>query len=156
MEDLVMKKLLTILPAILTVFLINAQDYKGNKQRQTAEDRLNELYCSGLFKTTDGTILDVSADPAAKTYLNILDWLPGRVAGVQVITTRNGTRIPLIRNTIPAVYVDEMPVSFSYLSSLNSNDIGIIKIIKTPFYGGFNGAGGAIGIYTIVEEEDED
>ena len=151
-----MKKLLTILPAILTVIIINAQDYKGNTQRQTPEDRLNELYCSGLFKTTDGTILDVTADAGARTYFNILDWLPGRVAGVQVITTRNGVRIPLIRNSVPAVYVDEMPVSFSYLNSLNSNDIGIIKIIKTPFAGCFNGAGGAIAIYTIVEEEVED
>ena len=151
-----MKKLLTILPAILTVIITNAQDYKGNTQRQTPEDRLNELYCSGLFKTTDGTILDVTADAGARTYFNILDWLPGRVAGVQVITTRNGVRIPLIRNSVPAVYVDEMPVSFSYLNSLNSNDIGIIKIIKTPFAGGFSGAGGAIAIYTIVEEEEED
>ena len=151
-----MKKLLTILPAILTVIIINAQDYKGNTQRQTPEDRLNELYCSGLFKTTDGTILDVTADAGARTYFNILDWLPGRVAGVQVITTRNGVRIPLIRNSVPAVYVDEMPVSFSYLNSLNSNDIGIIKIIKTPFAGGFSGAGGAIAIYTIIEEEEED
>ena len=151
-----MKKLLTILAAIFTVVIINAQDYKGNTQRQTPEDRLNELYCSGLFKTTDGTILDVTADAGARTYFNILDWLPGRVAGVQVITTRNGVRIPLIRNSVPAVYVDEMPVSFSYLNSLNSNDIGIIKIIKTPFAGGFSGAGGAIAIYTIVEEEEED
>ena len=151
-----MKKFLTILPAILAVVIIQAQDYRGKTHQQTAEDRLNELYCSGLFKTSDGTILDVAADPGAKAYFNILDWLPGRVAGVQVITTRNGVRIPLIRGGIPALYVDEIQVSYNLLSSLNVNDIGIIKVIKTPFLGGFNGGSGAIAIYTIVEEEEEE
>ena len=151
-----MSKLFFILVLFPITVTINAQDYKGRERSQPLSEKLNELYCSGLFRTTDGVILDVASDPSAKTYFNILDWLPGRVAGVQVITTSSGIRIPLVRNSIPALFIDEIPISYSLLSSINSNDIAMIKIIKTPFFGGFNGAGGAIAIYTyVVEEEDE-
>jgi hypothetical protein len=150
-----MKKISVLVTGIFLSLLINAQAYKGNTPSITPEEKLNELYCSGLFKTTDGTILDVASEVSAKGYLNILDWLQGRVAGLQVYTSRMGVSIPVIRGSVPGIYVDEMPVSMSYLQMLNINDIAIVKVIKTPFYGGFNGGGGAIAIYTLGGEEEE-
>ena len=150
-----MKKILLIVIASLLVGVtVTAQVYKGSA-RLTEEQKLNELYCTGLFRSTDGVILDVASHPSSKNFLNILDWLPGRVAGVQVLTTRSGVSIPVIRGSVPGIYVDEIPVSASFLTSLNVNDVAIIKIIKTPFFGGFNGAGGAIAIYTLRGEEEE-
>ncbi|MBL7710517.1 MAG: TonB-dependent receptor plug domain-containing protein [Chitinophagaceae bacterium] len=150
-----MKKISVLVTSIFLSLLISAQAYKGNTPTTTPEEKLNELYCSGLFKTTDGTILDVASEVSAKGYLNILDWLQGRVAGLQVYTSRMGVSIPVIRGSVPGIYVDEMPVSMSYLQMLNINDIAIVKVIKTPFYGGFNGGGGAIAIYTLGGEEEE-
>lgn len=150
-----MKKISVLVTGIFLSLLINAQAYKGNTPATTLEEKLNELYCSGLFKTTDGTILDVASEVSVKGYLNILDWLQGRVAGLQVYTSRMGVSIPVIRGSVPGIYVDEMPVSMSYLQMLNINDIAIVKVIKTPFYGGFNGGGGAIAIYTLGGEEEE-
>ena len=63
--------------------------------------------------------------------------------------------MPVIRGAVPGVYVDEILVPLNFLDALNVNDIAIIKIIKTPFLGGFNGAGGAIAIYTIGGEEED-
>ena len=153
---MVMKNFILIAFSLFAVSVLSAQKYDGNKNTVTAEQKLNELYCTGLFKTTDGTILDVESNVSAKSYLNILDWLPGRVAGLQVIQSRTGVSVPLIRGNVPGVYVDEVPVSLNYLQLLNVNDIAIVKIIKTPFYGGFNGGGGAIAIYTIGSEEEEE
>ncbi|HMU47136.1 MAG TPA: hypothetical protein PKC72_12265 [Chitinophagaceae bacterium] len=136
-------------------FSIQAQDYKGSETNKTTEDKLNDEYCSGLFKTTDGTILDVASSISAGSYLNILDWMDGRVAGLQVYTVGSGIRVPVIRGSVPGIYLDEMPVSLNYLSMINTNDIAIVKVIKTPFYGGFNGGGGAIAIYTLGTEEDD-
>lgn len=150
-----MKKISVLVTSIFLSLLISAQAYKGNTPTTTSEEKLNELYCSGLFKTTDGTILDVASEVSARGYLNILDWLQGRVAGLQVYTSRMGVSIPVIRGSVPGIYVDEMPVSMSYLQMLNINDIAIVKVIKTPFYGGFNGGGGAIAIYTLGGEEAE-
>ena len=114
------------------------------------------MYCSGMFKSTHGTILDVANNTSSKGYLNILDWLQGRVAGLQVYTTKTGILFPVIRGNVPGIYLDEIPVNASFLNSLNINDIAIVKVIKTPFYGGFNGGGGAIAIYTIGGEEEEE
>ncbi len=124
---------------------------------KSADEKLNEEYCSGLFKTTEGTILDLVSNPVTGAYQNVLDWLQGRVAGLRVYITRNGTKIPVIRNQQASIYVDEVQVSPGYLEFLLAGDIAMIKVIKTPFFGGFNGAGGAIAIYTVkVDDEDED
>ena len=152
-----MKKIFLIAFAVLLGFSVTAQSYKGSTPK-TPQERLNEEYCSGLFKSTDGTIFDIAANDNAFGYLNILDWLEGRVAGLQIFKSRiDGSSIPVIRGTVASVYLDEMPVSLSTLNSLSSADIGMIKVIKTPFMGGFNGGGGAIAIYTWnVEDEDEE
>lgn len=114
------------------------------------------MYCSGLFKSTDGSIFDIASVPGINAYTNILDWLQGRVAGLQVFTTRIGVSVPYIRGGVPGIFVDEMQVSAGYLESLNINDIAIVKIIKTPFFGGFNSGNGAIAIYTLGGEEEEE
>lgn len=153
-----MKKFLAITIGIFLSVSVTAQSYRGTRNIQTHEQQLNEQYCTGFFKTTEGTIIEVASSISAQGYLNILDWLNGRVAGLQVYTNRAGIRIPVIRGTIAGVYIDEIPVSAGMLASLSTNDIAIIKVIKTPFYGGFNGGGGAIAIYTLKggEEEEEE
>ena len=151
-----MKKVRLIAFVALLSLSATAQSYKGSREK-TVEEKLNEEYCTGLFKSADGKIFDMTAVDNAFGYLNILDWLEGRVAGLQIYQSRNGVSIPVIRGTVAAVYVDEMPVSLNYLTSISNADIGMIKIIKSNFMGGFNGGGGAIAIYTLnVEEEDEE
>ena len=78
------------------------------------------------------------------------------MAGLQIYTTSMSIRIPFIRGNVPGIYLDEMNVSPGLLNAINVNDIAIIKIIKTPFLGGFNGGNGAIAIYTHGGEEEEE
>lgn len=152
-----MKKYLVIAVVMLAAFTVSAQKYNGSNAAITAEQKLNDEYCTGMFKAADGVIFDIANNFTTSGYLNILNWLPGRVAGLQIYRTASGISIPVIRGNITAVYVDEMPVSLIFLDALNVNDIAIVKVIKTPFLGGFNGAGGAIAIYTLGgEEEDEE
>jgi TonB-dependent receptor-like protein len=151
-----MKKI--ILLASLSLFLVwtSAQTYIGKRALSPA-DKLNNEYCSSLFKTTDGTILNVGYDVSAKSYLNILDWLQGRVAGLQVYHQKDGTPIPFIRNSKALVYLDEVPVSAETLNSIPSVDIAMIKIIKGAFVGApGNGNGGVIAVYTFKGDENID
>jgi len=148
-----MKKLALLLMVCLSTIAAMGQKRIASK---SPEEKLNEEYCSGLFKMDDGIIFDLLSDnTTANSYFNILDWLQGRVAGLQVFTLRNSVRIPVIRGQQTSVYVDEIAVSPDFLNSLPVTDIAIIKVIKTPFLGGFNGGGGAIAIYTIRGEDDD-
>jgi len=151
-----MKKfILTILISILSIAGFAQQ---GRKSPLTWEERLNEKYTSGIFSTVDGTYFDLVNDPGAigiNGYLNVLDWLQGRVAGLRVYTYRN-IRIPLLRNQPAAIFVDEMRVDAGFLNMLPVHDIAMIKVMKAPVFGGWGGAGGAIAIYTKDGDEGEE
>jgi hypothetical protein len=152
-----MKKLLLF--TFVLVSSIAAFSQKRTAPFKTAGEKLNEEYCSGLFSTSEGTYFDMLNDNqalSARGYLNILDWLQGRVAGLQVYTTRNNDRIPFIRNSRAGIYIDEVLRDPGALSSLPVTDIAMIKIIKGPFAGGFNSPGGVIAIYTIGTDDESE
>ena len=134
-----------------------SQPTRVAQRPESYAERLNNEYCTGLFQSAEGQIFDIADNLTTGGYLNILDWLDGRVAGLQVRKTWSGQSIPFIRGTLAGIYVDEMPIQYNFLNSLNIFDIAIVKVVKSPFMGGFNGGGGAILIYTKGgEEEDEE
>lgn len=138
-------------------FQASAQVYKESKEIKTPEEKLNEEYCSSLFKNYDGIIFDLANDnQSAEGYLNILDWLNGRVAGLQIFSLRNGILLPVIRNSRASIYVDEILEDPDYLNLLPVSDIAMIKVIKEPFAGNWGNASGAIAIYTKQGDDDED
>jgi outer membrane receptor protein involved in Fe transport len=151
------KSIFTILVLLLTTAVF-AQAYLPSSARA---EQLNKQYCSGLFSTPEAVYFDLESDAAvygANSYFNVLDWMQGRVAGLQVYNYR-GLKIPVIRNQMAAVYLDEMRVDYGMLNALPVNDIAMIKVIKTPFAGLWGAPGGAIAIYTKdgeSEEEEED
>lgn len=151
-----MKKHILLLLLAAFGFYAEAQMY-SYKKPVTREEQLNEQYCSPLFKTAHGTIFDFTENVAAQSYTNVLYWLQGRVAGLNVYTSRTGVAVPLIRNQLATVYIDEIPVQLSYVNMLTTADIAMIKIIKGPFAGNMMyGNGGAVAIYTLRGEEEED
>jgi hypothetical protein len=152
-----MKKLFLLIIVSALSFTVFGQ--KRIMQARSIQDKLNEEYCSGIFKMVDGTyfdLLDDRVNTSAMGYTNVLDWLQGRVAGLQIYTTYDRVRVPFIRNQRASIYVDEMPVSEDFISLLPVTDIAMIKIIKDPFISGWRGPGGAIAIYTIRGEDEEE
>jgi len=154
---MVMKKIALLVCASVLSFTVFAQSYPGNTSISTQE-KLNNEYCSGLFKSHEGAIIDLANEnETAKSYLNVLEWLQGRVAGLQIYYTRSGTPVPFIRNTRASIFVDEIPVDAGYITNLPVADIAMIKIIKQPFIGTVsNGGGGVVAIYTLKDDDDGD
>ena len=154
-----MKKILLVALLITTTIGVIAQTRLNNPKSKSPKEILNERYANGLFKNAEGTIFNIENETVG-AYLNILDWLEGRVAGLQVFVSRTGVRVPVIRGSVATIFVDEMRMDASFLNSLPVNNIGMIKVIKGPFAGAIgNGGGGTIAIYTIKagdEEEEED
>jgi len=148
-----MKKILLIAALFTTTFAAMAQTHVRNSK--SPKEILNDQYASGMFKNAEGTIFDIENENV-QAYFNILDWLQGRVAGLQVYVSRSGTRVPVIRGSVATIYVDEMRLDVSFLNSLSVNDIAMIKVIKGPFAGAIgNGGGGVIAIYTIRGDEED-
>jgi len=150
-----MKKIFFATLSIACFLTMEAQTYTG-KHYKSQIDKLNDEYCHGMFRSADGTIIDLlNENESSAGYLNVLDWLQGRVAGLQIYTYRNGVRIPFIRGNRANIYVDEMQVDPGYLNALSINDIAMIKVIKGPFAGSIGG-NSAVAIYTIKAEDEEE
>jgi hypothetical protein len=107
---------------------------------------LDEKYVSGLF-SGDGIQLDLVHDQFAKGAIDIFSYLQGKVAGLQITGTGSNVSMQW-RGGSPQLYLDEMPTDINFVSSVNINDVAYVKIFRPPFMGGFNGANGAIAIYT--------
>ena len=77
-----MKKYLVLATIMLAAYTVSAQKYNGSSATILAEQKLNDEYCTGMFKSADGVIFDIANNVTTSGYLNILNWLPGRVAGL--------------------------------------------------------------------------
>ena len=149
-----MKKILLI-TALFTIGFSALAQVNLSRSSKSSKEILNEQYASGMFKNAEGTIINVENEHV-QGYLNILDWLNGRVAGLQIYISRNGVRVPVIRGSAATIFVDEMRMDPSYLNVLSVNDIAMIKVIKGPFAGAIgNGGGGTIAIYTKQGDDEE-
>ena len=146
----------------LCAFSISSFSQFRIARQKSREEILNETYCTGLFSTLHADYFDFLDDRVSNTalgYFNVLDWLQGRVAGLQVYNAKYNRRIPYIRNQRAGVFVDEILVDYEYISMLPVTDIAMIKVIKGPFSHPWGGSGGSIAIYTIRgdgEETDEE
>ena len=114
--------------------------------QKTLKQKLDEEYTSGFFSGGDGYTFTTEDDPFAKTAMSILAYLQGKVAGLQITTTGEGSAT--WRGSATSFFVNEMTSDVSRLQSISMNDVAMIKVFRPPFFGaGGGGAGGAIAIY---------
>ncbi|MCW3110739.1 MAG: hypothetical protein JWQ09_5245 [Segetibacter sp.] len=141
---------------IFGIFLISAS-IQVNAQNTSNIYKLNEEYTSGLFRSTDAYLIDVADDYAVNAYRNVFQYLTGKVPGLTIID--NGYNIPFVRyrSGYPAFFVDEIRVDASAITSINMNDIALIKVFRPPFVAAVGGGGnGAIAVYTKDGSEDDE
>lgn len=115
---------------------------------KTATEELNQKLSSGLFRSNNEVLFDfVNQEQNALGYMNIIQWLQGRVAGLTV-QYQDGNYVAFIRGSQAALYIDEMQAEPDMISSVNISDIAMIKVIKGPFGLLTGSGGGTIAIYT--------
>ncbi|MEP7108921.1 MAG: hypothetical protein ABI760_13090 [Ferruginibacter sp.] len=116
-------------------------------KQKSLKEKLDEEYTSGFFKGGDGYTFTTEDDPFAKSAISILAYLQGKVAGLQISTTGEGSAT--WRGSATSFFLNEMTTDVGNLQSINMNDVAMIKVFRPPFFGGAGGgAGGAIAIYT--------
>ncbi|MEO6734105.1 MAG: hypothetical protein ABIN01_22985 [Ferruginibacter sp.] len=116
-------------------------------KQKSLKEKLDEEYASGFFKGGDGYTFTTEDDPFAKSAMSILQYLQGKVPGLQISTTGEGGAT--WRGSSTSFFLNEMTTDVGNLQSINMNDVAMIKVFRPPFFGAMGGgAGGAIAIYT--------
>ncbi|RYZ27096.1 MAG: hypothetical protein EOO10_13735 [Chitinophagaceae bacterium] len=113
---------------------------------KTAKDKMEEKYVSGLF-TGDARSFDLVNDPLASAYMDIFQYLQGKVAGLQ-ISTGGGEPSLSWRGGSPVVYLNEMQADVSMLQSTPVSDIAYVKVFRPGESIVSGGGNGVIAIYT--------
>ncbi|SFD76163.1 MG2 domain-containing protein [Chitinophaga sp. CF118] len=128
---------------------VNIREKKIAPQ-ETTEKR----YTSGLFSGGDGYTFDLTQETV--TSFNVFQYLQSKVAGLQITGDYSNPSLSW-RGGTPSLFLNEMPVDKDMVSSINVNDIALIKVFRPPFMGGFGGSpGGAIAIYTKKGGDNKD
>lgn len=109
---------------------------------------IDEKYASGLFSGGDAYSFDLISDRSAMGAFNVLTYLQGKVAGLQI--SGSGSQMSMSwRGGTPSLYLNEMISNVEMVQAIPVSDIAYIKVMRPPFFGaGGGGADGAIAIYT--------
>jgi hypothetical protein len=122
------------------------EEVKVITKKKSLKEKLDEDYTSGFFSGGDAYSFVMDEDPASQSSPGVLEYLQGKVAGLQIST--NGGKSASWRGSNTSFYLNETQADINMLQNINMRDVAIIKVFRPPFMGGFGGAGGAIAIYT--------
>lgn len=117
-------------------------------KQPSRQEKMDQEYTSGLFRGGDGYTFITEDDRLATASQTVLQYLQGKVAGLQIIT--NGSQSSLSwRGGAPALYLNEMQGDVSMIQNIAMNDVAMVKVFRPPFFGAFGGgSNGAIAVYT--------
>jgi len=117
-------------------------------RQKTKKQLLDEQYTTGFFSAGDAYTFDLSDDMTAQSAMSVLNYLQGKVAGLQI--TGAGAQAQMSwRGGTPSLFLNEMTSDLSLIQNLNMADIAYIKVFRPPFFGAQGGgSGGAIAVYT--------
>lgn len=116
---------------------------------KTPEQKMDEEYTSGFFTGGDGYTFLTANDPLANSSMSVLDYLQGKVAGLQISTNGPTGGSLSWRGGTPTLFLNEMNSDVSMIQSVSMNDVAMIKVYRPPFMGAVGGgSGGAIAVYT--------
>jgi hypothetical protein len=132
-------------------------------RQKTIQEKMDEEYTSGFFSGGDEMSFINQDNEFAKSSPDVLTYLQGKVAGLQIYLIDEGSIS--WRGSTTSLYLNQMAVSINDLKSISMNDVAMIKIFRPPFMGDFgvqtinpnatggsisspSGSGGAIAVYT--------
>lgn len=115
-------------------------------KQKSKKQQMDEDYTSGLFSGADDYSFITEDDPFANSSQTVLNYLQGKVPGLQV--NLGGTPTLTWRGGNPAIFLNESPADLQLIQSIPMTDVAMIKVFRPPFMGAIGGGGsGAIAVY---------
>jgi hypothetical protein len=145
---------------IAAVGLLHQNLYEGNNIKllgtvtvtakvKTEEEKMNEEYTSGFFSSGDAHTFILGNDLSSASAMNLLNYLQGKVAGLQISIDGSGNASLSWRGSTPSFFLDEVNSDVNTVQTIPMSDIAMVKVFPPPFVGAFGGGeGGAIAVYT--------
>lgn len=127
------------------ITVIEEVKIKADKRNKT--QKLNETLSSPMFKSTNEMVFDFVNENNGLGATNILQWLQGRVPGLQ-ISSMGANASATMRGGPVEIFIDEMRTDPSQVSMISVAEIAMVKVIRGAFVGSSGGGNGAIVIYT--------
>ncbi|MBZ5858933.1 hypothetical protein [Flavihumibacter profundi] len=117
-------------------------------KQKSKKAKMDEQYASGFFSGGDAYTFILEDDPSAQGSLSVLEYLQGKVAGLQI--TGSGTQMSMSwRGATPSLFLNEMSGDVSLIQNLSMSDVAMVKVFRPPFFGApGGGSGGAIAVYS--------
>ncbi|PWT95494.1 MAG: hypothetical protein C5B52_17725 [Bacteroidetes bacterium] len=121
---------------------------KITAKKKTKLEEMDELYTTAMFRSMDEITFLTEDDPFAINGTDVLTYLKGKVAGLQI--TGTGAQATMSwRGGTPDLFMNEMQVQVDAIQTINMSDVAMIKVFRPPFFGATGGGGsGAIAVYT--------
>ena len=110
--------------------------------------KLNKELSSSLFRSSNEMVFDFVNDITNVGGTDVLQWLQGRVPGLQISMQPGGAMSAMMRNSPVSIFLDEMNLPASDVSMVSINEVAMIKVIRGSLIGSSGGSNGAIAIYT--------
>lgn len=119
-------------------------------KKKTPAEKFEEGHVTGMFRSSDAYGFDGTESNQFIGWINILEWMKGRVAGLNIQPVGNGYDYKATwQGGETFFFLNEMQVDAQTLSTVPTADIAYVKVFRPPFYGAYlGGAGGAIAVYT--------
>ncbi|HTE24917.1 hypothetical protein [Flavitalea sp.] len=128
---------------------------------KSPKEIVNAKYTRGVFSNSNmAKVIDLINEPV-KAGANILDYLQGKISGLNIVRLNNGyqltsTRVSTMTDPYPHVnvYLDEQLSNQDFVRTLPVNDVALVKYFP-PGNSGMLGMGniGALAIYTKRPED---
>lgn len=121
------------------------QDVIITSRKKTRQEILEDEYTNGFFSGGNATVIVPDDDMGFASAQNVLQYLQGRVAGLQI----NGADFTVTwRGSATSLFLNELASESTVLQNISMADVAMVKIFPPPFFGAFGGgAGGAIAVY---------
>lgn len=118
--------------------------------KKSAAEKLDEELTSGLFAGGMARVFAIEDDPSAIASFSVLEYLRGRVPGLQINVSSLGNSGSVSRRgSATSLFLDEMQTQVEMIQNISMSNVAMIKVFDPPFFGAFGGgAGGAIAVYT--------
>ncbi len=116
-------------------------------KQKSKKELMEEEYTSGFFRGGDDITFITDDDPIAASSLSVLNYLQGKVAGLNINVSGAEPSLSW-RGGTPSLFLNEIQSDVEAIQSTPMSDVAMVKVFRPPFFGAMGGgSGGAIAVY---------